>query len=87
MTEHAEATGRPALVHTEGDIRLEAAGRVHRAALCKSHEVALPSPLAELSCAQKMERAIAGAPLGKGVLDALGGAKGVAIVLGAAAVI
>ena len=43
MTEHAEATGRPAVVlHTEGDIRLEAGGRVHRVAQLESHKVAPP---------------------------------------------
>ena len=87
MTEHAEATGRPAVVlHTEGDIRFEAGGRVHRVAQLESHEVAPVNSLAGLSCAQKMESALKGAPWSQGVLDALGGAKGVAaLVAGAVA--
>ncbi len=89
LTEKAADTGRPAIAfHTEGDIHLRAAGRMHRISATQSNHIGTAAPsLAGLSCAQKMEAAIRQAPLGKGVLDALGGAKGIAIALGAAAII
>ena len=73
-------------MHSEGDIVLTAKGRVHVNGLIFSREIGKPN-LDGMSCKDKMEAAIKQAPLGKGVLDALGGAKGIAIALGAAAVI
>ncbi len=95
FTEKAAATGRPAIAfHTDGDLHLRAAGRLHRISATQSQQVGVAGPaapaapsLAGMTCAQKMEAAIKQAPLGKGVLDALGGAKGIAIALAAAAVI
>jgi len=94
MTEKADETGRPAVVlHTDGDIILSAPkGRIHLQSKLQSKEVGtngavaavLPpsSPPLTGSCTEKMERAISRAPLAQGVLNALGGPKGIAIALG-----
>ena len=89
LAEKVAETGRPAIsFHTAGDIHLRAAGRIHRVSATHSQQVGTTGPsLAGMSCTDKMEVAIKGAPLAKGVLDALGGAKGVAIALGVAAVL
>ena len=97
MTEKSDATGRQQVaLHSDGDIVLSApAGRVHFQSQYFSREVGEeagaaiapvppPSPLARLSCAQKMEKAIGMANIPHAVLAELGGVKGIAAAIATA---